>query len=131
VIVDSSALIAVILQEGDQERFIDAMLVHGGPSMSAANWLEVAMVMDSHKLPSSRIRFEEMIDEFRIKVLPVTAEIAVRARHAHNQFGRGQHPAKLNYGDCFAYATAVVLGQPLLFKGNDFSQTDILPALKD
>jgi ribonuclease VapC len=64
-------------------------------------------------------------------VVPVTAEIAARARRAHNQFGRGQHPAKLNYGDCFAYATASVLGQPLLFKGNDFAQTDITPALKD
>jgi len=131
VIVDSSALIAVILSEPDEERFAAAMLRHGAPRMSAANWLEAAMVIDSRKLPTGRIRFDDVVARLCISVLPVTAEIATRARQAHNDFGRGQHPARLNYGDCLAYATASVMGEPLLFKGRDFSQTDIEPALKD
>jgi ribonuclease VapC len=131
VIVDSSALIAVILQEPDESRFVEAMLRHGAPRISAANWLEAAMIIDSRKLPQGRIRFDDVVAQLGLEVVPVTAEIAARARRAHNEFGRGQHQAKLNYGDCFAYATASVLGEPLLFKGNDFAQTDITPALKD
>ncbi len=131
VIVDSSALVAIILNEADEERFALALLRAKAPRMSAANWLEAAMVIDSRKLPAARSRFDDVIAGFRIEILPVTAEIAVRARQAQNEFGRGQHPARLNFGDCLAYATAAVTGEPLLFKGGDFSQTDIESALKD
>ena len=65
----------------------------------------------------------------RTEIVPVTIEQVMAARIAHQRFGRGNHPAKLNYGDCFAYALAKVAGEPLLFKGNDFAQTDIIPAL--
>lgn len=131
MIVDSSALIAVILREPDEQVLAEAMLLHGAPKMSSANWLEAAMVIDSRRLPDGRIRFDDVIESLRIGIVPVTAEIAARARHAHLRFGRGQHRAKLNFGDCLAYATAMVLGEPLLFKGQDFVHTDIKPALKD
>jgi ribonuclease VapC len=131
VIIDSSALVAVILQEPEEARFAEAILRHGAPRMSAASWMEAATIIDSHKRPEGRIRFDEVITAFRIDIVPVTAEIAVRARRAYNQYGCGQHPARLNYGDCLAYATAAVTGQPLLFKGQNFAQTDIKPALSE
>ena len=130
LIVDSSALVAVILREPDEDIYAHAILQEVSPKMSAANWLEAAMIIDSRKLPSGRIRLEEVVANFRIEILPVTQAIAERARQAHREFGRGNHPAKLNYGDCFAYATAALTGEALLFKGRDFSQTDIEPALK-
>ena len=131
MIIDSSALVAVILRELDEAVYAHAILQSAQPAMSAANWLEAAIIFDSRKLPEGRIRFEEVIADFRIEIVPVTLEIAERARRAYQQFGRGNHPAKLNYGDCFAYATAAIRGEPLLYKGNDFAQTDIEPALKD
>jgi ribonuclease VapC len=131
MIVDSSALVAIILREEDESVFAHAMLQETSLKMSAANWLEAAMIIDSRKLPTGRIRFADVVADFRIEIVPVTPEIAERARRAHNEFGRGNHPARLNYGDCFAYATSAVLGESLLFKGRDFSQTDIEPALKD
>lgn len=129
MIVDSSALIAVILGEPEEEVLAKAMLRHGAPAMSAANWLEAAMVIDSRRLPEGRIRLDDAVAWLRIALLPVTPEIASEARRAHQRYGRGQHPAKLNFGDCLAYATAASFGRPLLFKGEDFIQTDITPAL--
>jgi ribonuclease VapC len=130
VILDSSALMAVILREPEADIFSDAMLA-SHVSMSAANWVEAAMIVDNNKDPVLRVRLEELIDVLRVKILPVSVDIAQAARRAHQRYGRGQHPARLNYGDCFAYATSAVLGEPLLFKGREFSQTDIEPALKD
>jgi ribonuclease VapC len=72
-----------------------------------------------------------LLQELRIELVPVTPEAASRCRDAYADYGRGNHPAKLNFGDCFAYALAKLSGEPLLFKGNDFAQTDIEPALKD
>ena len=88
------------------------------------------MVVD--RKPDVRVRryFDEIVSQLAIQVEPVTAEHAGAARQAWREFGRGRHPAKLNFGDCLAYGLAKVTGEPLLFKGNDFSQTDIEPALK-
>ena len=88
------------------------------------------MVIDSRGGSLLARRFDEVIEGLGLEVVPVTLEQAQLARRAHQEYGRGNHPAKLNYGDCFAYALAKVTGEPLLFKGNDFSQTDIPPALK-
>ena len=129
VVVDSSALVSIILREPDEDGFARAMLAAASVHMSAANWVEAAILLDSRRLRDGHIRLEDVIDRFRIEIVPVTAEIAARARSAHQRFGRGNHPARLNYGDCFAYATASHLGEPLLFKGGDFSQTDIPSAL--
>jgi ribonuclease VapC len=131
MIVDSSALLAVIFNEPDEPRLAAAMIDAPGLRMSAANWVEAAMVVDSRKSPRARARFEDLIKDLGMELVPVTVEAAYRSRIAHADYGRGNHPAKLNYGDCFAYALAKLSGEPLLFKGNDFSQTDVEPALKD
>ena len=131
MILDSSAIMAVVLREPDADRLSLAMLSDPHPRMSAANWVEAAMIVDSNRDPVLRLRFEELMDALRVEIVPVSTEIAKSARRAHQMYGRGQHRAKLNYGDCFAYATASVMGEKLLFKGNDFAQTDITPALKD
>lgn len=131
MIVDSSALLAVIFNEPEEPRFIAAMVDAGALRMSAANWLEAAMVVDSRKSPRAKARFEDLIEELNVTLVPVSVEAAYRCRVAHADYGRGNHPAKLNYGDCFAYALAKETRESLLFKGNDFAQTDIEPALKD
>ena len=131
MIVDSSALLAVILNEEDEERMAVAMIDAPSVRMSAANWLEAAIVVDRHRNPAAVVRFEELSEALRIEIIPVTTEIAYRARRAHQDFGRGNHRAALNYGDCISYALAKIQREPLLFKGNDFSLTDIEPALKD
>ena len=92
---------------------------------------EAAIVVDSHRNPAAKVRFEDLVDALRLEIEPVTVEDAYRTRTAHSDYGRGHHRARLNYGDCFAYALAKRRGEPLLFKGNDFSQTDIEPVLKD
>jgi ribonuclease VapC len=131
VIVDSSALLAVILNEADEARFLEAMIDAPVLRMSAGNWLESSIVVDSLKKTAMKRRLEDLKAALRIEIVPVTEEAADRGRAAHSDFGRGNHPARLNYGDCFAYALAALSEEPLLFKGDDFSQTDIEPALKD
>ena len=131
MIVDSSALLAVIFNEPDEPRFAEAMIDAPSLRISAANWVETAIVVDSRRNPAAQIRFEDLIDALRLQVEPVTREDALCGRLAYRDYGRGHHSARLNYGDCFAYALAKRCGEPLLFKGNDFSQTDIEPALKD
>lgn len=131
MIVDSSALLTVILNEPDEPRVAAAMVDAPALRMSAANWVEAAMVVDSRRNPRAKARFEDLIRELGVELMPVTVEAAYRCRLAHADYGRGNHPAKLNYGDCFAYALAKLSGEPLLFIGNDFAQTDVESALKD
>jgi len=131
MIVDSSALLAAILAEADEPRVAAAMIDAPVLRMSAANWVEAAIVVHSQRYPSVQIRFDDLLDALPLEIEPVTLEDAHRSRTAYGDFGKGRHPARLNYGDCFAYALAKRRGEPLLFKGNDFSQTDIEPALKD
>ena len=99
-------------------------------SISAVNFVEFAVVIDASRDPIATRRFDDFIQEASISIEPV-AEIQARiARDAYRDFGRGSgHPAKLNFGDCFAYALAKTSGEPLLFKGNDFAHTDITSAL--
>jgi ribonuclease VapC len=99
--------------------------------MSVANWLEATMVVDRRGSPLSISRFDDFVRDARIDLMPVSVSQATIARAAWRTFGRGVHPARLNYGDCFAYALAKETREPLLFKGNDFAQTDVEPALKD
>ena len=130
MIIDSSALVAVALLEEDGERLVHAMAEADARRISAATWLESCIVIERHKQAGVIARFEALLARLRADIVPVSFEQATEARLAHHRFGRGNHPARLNYGDCFAYALAKVTGEPLLFKGNDFSQTDITPALR-
>jgi ribonuclease VapC len=102
MIVDSSALISVIFNEADEDRFVTAMIDAPLVRMSAANWLEAAIVVDARRDPNVEVRFDEVIRTLGIQIAPVTEGIALHARRAYVQFGRGNHPARLNYGDCFA-----------------------------
>ena len=131
MIVNSSALLAVVLHEPDLDRYLDAMLAADRRRMSAANWFEAAMVVESRGDPTGRARFDEFVRLADIELVPVSIGQAQAAREAWRMFGRGRHDARLNFGDCFAYALARTEGQPLLFKGGDFTLTDIEPALKD
>ena len=130
MIVDASAILAVVLREADAGRFLDAMLSGERPRMSVANWFEATMVVDGRRDPVASSEFDDVMRLAEIGLEQVTLEQAAAARLAWRNFGRGQHPARLNFGDCFAYALAKCSGEPLLFKGDDFSQTDIEPALK-
>ena len=130
MIVDSSAVVSIILGEPEAADLVEAMARASSAKISAANWLEAAMAVDSRGSVIFSHKFGEVLDELRLQVVPVTLDHAKQARTAHQRYGRGNHPARLNYGDCFAYALAKITGEPLLFKGDDFSQTDVEPALK-
>ena len=130
MIIDSSTLLAVILKEAEARRFVAAMIDAPARRISAANWLETAMRVDNHADPVAARRFGELILELAIEIVPVSVQTAAVARRAHQRFGRtGQTKAKLNFGDCFAYPLANIIGESLLFKGDDFPHTDITPAL--
>jgi ribonuclease VapC len=131
VIIDSSAILAIVLREPDELLLLTAILAAPVCRMSAANWLEISLVVDGKTETTAAADFDELVGRLKIEIVAVSPEQAAIAREAHKRFGRGHHPAKLNYGDCFSYALARATGEPLLFKGNDFSQTDVEPALRD
>ncbi|HWB48666.1 MAG TPA: type II toxin-antitoxin system VapC family toxin [Stellaceae bacterium] len=130
MIIDTSAIIAILFAERDAGAFAAAIEAAAARRMSAANFLETAIVVDGRGDPVIRRRFEDFMREAVIVVEPVDlAQVAV-AREAYRDFGkRSGHPAQLNFGDCFAYALARQHGETLLFKGNDFLHTDITSAL--
>ena len=97
--------------------------------ISAANYLETAVFIDGSRDPVASRRFDEFVSTAELCVEPVTYEQALIAREAYRDFGKGRHRAGLNFGDCFAYALAKDTREPLLFKGNDFAHTDVVPAL--
>ena len=121
MIVDTSALIAILRDEPEAREFAIAIAAAGRRRISAANYLETAIVIDGSRDPIASRRFDDLLWEAEIGVEPVTAEQARIAREAYRDFGRGSgHAARLNFGDCFAYALAKTTGEPLLFKGDDF-----------
>jgi ribonuclease VapC len=125
VIVDTSALVAVIKDEPESKRCRTSLYTADVISMSAANLLEAFSVIDRMDDPLATENFQILLIEAAIQIEPVTEAQIYIAREAFARFGRGRHPAKLNFGDCFAYALSRETGEPLLFVGNDFSQTDI------
>ena len=131
MIIDSSAVIAILRAEADSRIYAEAMKPARDRRMSAASFVETGIVVDSSKDPGSSRRFDELVQFANIVIEPVTPEQARIAREAYRDFGKGSgHAAQLNFGDCFAYALAKDKGEPLLFKGRDFSHTDVMPALK-
>lgn len=129
MIVDSSAIIAIIFGEPDADQLLKA-LMGGEPRMSAATYFEAGMVIDRKAADDFPAKaFDRLLTLARVDVVPVTREHADRARRAHARFGKGNHEARLNFGDCFAYALATEAGEPLLFKGEDFSRTDVVSAV--
>jgi len=130
VIIDTSALIAIFRAEDDASDMALAIERAQVRKISAANYLETAVVIDASRDPVASRRFDELADTAELRVEPVTHDQARIARDAYRDFGKGSgHKAGLNFGDCFAYALAKSAGEVLLFKGTDFSHTDITPAL--
>ena len=125
MIVDSSALLAVLFREPDAERYEAALGVAPVCRMSLANVFEASIVWESRGGAAAGHEFDLFMEQVGIEMVPVTAAHVAEARQAWRRFGEGNHPAALNFGDCFAYALAAVAGEPLLFKGEDFALTDI------
>lgn len=129
MIVDSSALVAVLHGEPESLAFLE-VINDNSCSMSAATFLEAAIVIDSKRDPLASRRLDDFCNSAEIRITAVDERQACIAREAYRDFGKGSgHPAKLNFGDCFAYALAKATGDSLLFKGDDFAQTDVRPAL--
>ena len=126
MIVDASALVAIVRDEPEAERFIDLIAGDQRPAMSAATWLEAAIVIDGRRDPVASASVEQLVATLEIEISPFTVEQAKLARDAYRLFGKGSgHPARLNLGDCFSYALSSERQQPLLFKGTDFRLTDL------
>ena len=129
MVIDTSALIAILSAEPEAETFATAIAAATSRLLSAASFLETAVVVESRHGSAGGEKLDELIQVAHIQIEPVTAEQAAAARLAYRSFGKGRHPAALNFGDCFAYALAKVTDKPLLFKANDFNRTDIATAL--
>lgn len=126
IVLDTSVLVCFLHEEPETPRFLNVMLRNAGDmKMSAANYLETGIVIDSHRDDVLSERIDRLIAFFDIEIVAVTHHHAKIARSAYRRFGKGYHSAKLNYGDCFAYALARAEAAPLLFKGDDFTQTDV------
>ena len=125
MIVDSSAILAVLLEEPDADRYAQALTDAPACRMSAASFLEATIVIESRGGPEAGHELDVLVERAAIELVPVTAEQARAARRAWRRFGRGNHPAALNFGDCFVYALAEATREPLLYKGKDFALTDI------
>jgi ribonuclease VapC len=130
MILDTSAIIAILRDETEAPVFAKAVEKAAHRRISAVNYVESAAVIDGSRDPIASRRFDDLLREAQVAVEPVTEAQARIAREAYRDFGKGSgHPAKLNFGDCFAYALAKARNESLLFKGDDFSQTDVADAL--
>jgi ribonuclease VapC len=129
MVVDTSALVAIFLLEPEAEQFAHAILEAPRAAISAASLLEAGIILDSRIGHQDSSELDEFIVNVGLEVEPVTLDQVRVARHAYRTYGRGNHPAGLNFGDCFAYALAKTAGLSLLFKGDDFTRTDITPQL--
>ena len=130
MIIDVSALIAILRDEPEARTFAKAIAGTNIRRVSAVNYVEAAAVIDASRNPVASRRFDDLFREADLIIEQVTEAQARIAREAYRDFGKGSgHPANLNFGDCFAYALAKTTGEPILFKGDDFSRTDLSPAL--
>jgi len=130
VIVDSSALVAILRDEPDASVYSGAIENASDCRISAATFLETAILIDGSRDPIASRRLDDLLATADITIEPVSEHQAHIARQAYRDYGRGSgHPAQLNFGDCFAYALARATSEPLLFKGDDFRHTDIAPAV--
>lgn len=130
MIIDTSALIAILRDEPEAPRYARAIEEAALRRISAGTFLETAVFSHMSGDPIASRKLDELLDVAEIVIEPVTAEQARLGREAYRDFGKGSgHPAQLNFGDCFAYALAAITDEPLLFKGADFGHTDARPAL--
>ncbi len=129
MVLDTSAIIAVLCAEDERDAFLEIISADPTLLMSAATFHEASIVMASKK--GNRLAadlVDDFIDDLAVEIVPLDRGAAVAARDAYFRFGRGYHPARLNLADCFSYSLAKTSNEPLLFKGDDFLKTDIMPA---
>ena len=129
MIVDSSALLALIFREATADRIEEALVAAETVAMGAPTFAETGMVLASKLGEDSRALLAVLAAEIDLTIVPFTAAHAREARDAFLRYGRGRHPAALNFGDCLSYAVAKLADQPLLFVGEDFRRTDLVAAL--
>lgn len=129
MVIDTSAIVAILFDESESDDFIELIGAAPVRLLSAVGRVEAAFVIEGRKHAAGRERLDRFLRLAGPEIVAVSPEQAVVAVGAFRRFGRGRHPARLNIGDCFAYALAKVTGEPLLFKGSDFGQTDITAAL--
>lgn len=130
MIVDSSAVLAILFHEPDARKYADAIEASDIRRLSAPTYVELSIVVETQNGPSGIHDLEYFVRQAAIVIEPFTSEQAYLAQRAWSIYGRGKHRARLNFGDCFSYALAKSLDEPLLFKGDDFSHTDIEPAIR-
>lgn len=129
MIVDTSAIVCVHEGEPEARQYLDLMLDASSVRISAGTLLETSLVLDARQPLRSSRRLDRLVADLRLEVVPVDERHVTIARTAYRDYGKGSgHPAQLNFGDCFAYALATLTGDVLLFKGQDFSHTDVQPA---
>ncbi len=128
MIVDTSALLAVLLDEAEADEFTGLLLKSDVCQMSAVSFVEASIISEAHGGDGGVRQLDAFVRTAGIAIEPVSEEQALAARQAYSDYGKGRHPAGLNFGDCFSYALAKALGEPLLFKGDDFRKTDIVSA---
>lgn len=128
IVVDTSALIAILLEEPDWRELLAVIAMPGAKAMSAASYFEACTVAD--KTPGLSELFDRMFEKMGIELVPLSPAHAQIARQTHRKYGKGSgHKARLNFGDCFAYALAKQMKAPLLFKGANFAATDVKRAV--
>lgn len=125
MVIDTSAVLAILQDEPERRAFNEAIEAAAHPAMSTATLVEPSIVIEARYGAEGLRDLDQFMATAKIELVPVDIEQAHAARRAFSEFGRGRHPAALNYGDGFSYALAKALGAPLLFKGDDFSETDI------
>jgi ribonuclease VapC len=125
MIIDTSAIVAILFNEDDAQIYAEAISRADSCRVSAATFVEAAIVVESQTKNNGSRQLDAFIRRAGITIEPVTEEQAHIARQAFTDFGKGRHPAGLNYGDCFSYALSKAMREPLLFKGKDFAKTDL------
>ena len=125
MVIDTSALVAIFFGEPERQTFLDAVTAAGSRLLSAATILETGIVLESRQGEAAGREFDLFVVRANLQIVPVDAEQADLARSAWRKYGKGRHPAALNFGDCFSYALAKSTGEPLLAKGTDFALTDL------
>jgi ribonuclease VapC len=130
MVVDTSALLAVLFREPGSERITARLAAESQPLISAGTLLESAIVAEARKDTAGGRQLDHLLHTLSVTTVPVDADQVAVARAAFRKYGKGRHEAGLNFGDCFAYSLAITLDAPLLFKGTDFAKTDVRNALE-
>ena len=128
MVIDTSAIVAIVRREPEREAFAQALATADDPLVSAATLLECSMVVHRRLGPRAVSRLDDLLQRAGVRVMAVDLVQAHAARDAWLRYGKGRSPAGLNFGDCFSYALATTTGRPLLYKGGDFAQTDVVAA---